>query len=146
MQDDARTVRTHCKAPAQVVLLTAILLLILLPCSYAVAQETPLSPGEAHTLIRKGADGVPPVILDIRTGAEFAMGHLPGAMHINFYADDFEQRLSRLDPTKPYLVYCHSGNRSMRAMEIFTRLGFTRIYHLTTGIAGWNREALPLER
>jgi rhodanese-related sulfurtransferase len=83
-------------------------------------------------------------VLDIRTPAEYAGGHLRGALNIDFMGADFADRLAALDPDAPYLVYCRSGSRSARAMRVFGRLGFTRILHMKRGLIDWNREGLPL--
>jgi rhodanese-related sulfurtransferase len=83
-------------------------------------------------------------VLDIRTPAEYAEGHIRGALNIDFMAADFAQRLGKLDPDAKYLVYCRSGNRSARAMKDFGRLGFTRILHMSKGIRDWQGQGLPL--
>ena len=74
------------------------------------------------------------VILDVRTPAEFASGHLEGARNIDVEASDFEQKISALDKTAPYAVYCRSGNRSGVAVAAMTGLGFTSTFHLTGGV------------
>ena len=83
-------------------------------------------------------------VLDIRTPAEFAEGHIRGAQNIDFLGADFTQRLEQLDPDATYLVYCRSGNRSAQAMKVFGRLGFTRILHMSRGIRDWQGQGLPL--
>ena len=52
------------------------------------------------------------IVLDVRTPAEFAAGHLPGAVNIDVEAPDFGTRIAALDASLPYAVYCRSGNRS----------------------------------
>jgi rhodanese-related sulfurtransferase len=85
------------------------------------------------------------VILDIRTPAEYAQGHIVGALSIDYYSPRFKSALDRLDRGKAYLVYCRSGNRSKRALEIFDELGFTRIYHMKGGIIDWQTQGYKLE-
>jgi len=85
------------------------------------------------------------VVLDIRTPREFKSGHILGAQLLDYYSDDFVERLKRMDREKIYLVYCRSGNRSGKSLKIFKRLGFRRVYHLETGIVGWLKEKYPLE-
>jgi len=67
------------------------------------------------------------VILDVRTPAEFASGHLDGAINIDVQAADFEARVSELDPNADYVVYCRSGNRSAAAIDRMADLGFTSL-------------------
>ena len=52
------------------------------------------------------------VVLDIRTPAEYAEGHLAGAKNIDFKAEDFEAKIGELDSGKAYVVHCKSGGRS----------------------------------
>ncbi|MGE4420875.1 MAG: rhodanese-like domain-containing protein [Pseudodesulfovibrio sp.] len=83
-------------------------------------------------------------VLDIRTPAEFAEGHVRGALNIDFLSADFAERLGKLDRDAAYLVYCRSGNRSARAMKVFGRLGFSRVLHMSKGIRDWQGQGLPL--
>lgn len=76
-------------------------------------------------------------LLDVRTAAEFAAGHLPGAVNLDVQSPDFPQRAATLDPGRNYAVYCHSGNRSKVAMTALTRSGFTHLFDLAGGIAAW---------
>lgn len=76
-------------------------------------------------------------IVDVRTPQEYAQGHLPGAVNLDVSSPDFASRLSALDPSAPYAVYCKSGNRSGVAVAAMTEQGFTNAYHLEGGIGAW---------
>lgn len=65
------------------------------------------------------------VILDVRTPAEVAEGHLDGALFVDFMADDFRDKIVELDKSANYIVHCRSGNRSGQAIVIMADLGFT---------------------
>ena len=67
------------------------------------------------------------VLLDVRTPAEFAAGHLPGAQNLDFRAPDFAQQVARLAPQTPYVLYCASGNRSSQAAIIMQEKGFRKV-------------------
>lgn len=69
-------------------------------------------------------DPVEAVVIDVRTPAEFASGHLEGAINIDVQAPDFTEQISRLDPAGRYLVYCRSGNRSAVAVAMMADMGF----------------------
>ncbi|MCK6599511.1 MAG: rhodanese-like domain-containing protein, partial [Bdellovibrionaceae bacterium] len=58
------------------------------------------------------------VILDVRTPDEYLSGHIKGAINIDFYASDFQNQLGKLDKEKDYKVYCRSGNRSSKAVNM----------------------------
>ncbi len=97
----------------------------------------------AAKLLAEKDDKKRPVILDIRTPEEFQEGHLEGAKNIDFKADDFSEKIARLDRDKPYVVHCRSGGRSGSSLEIFKKLGFKNIIHLDGGILGWQEAKLP---
>jgi rhodanese-related sulfurtransferase len=78
-------------------------------------------------------------IVDVRTAQEYAQGHLPGAVNIDVSSPDFNGQLAALDPSAPYAVYCHSGNRSGVAVAAMTDQGFTDAYHLEGGITAWQQ-------
>ena len=77
------------------------------------------------------------VVLDVRTPAEYAEGHLEGAVNIDVTAPDFAQQVAQLDPKATYAVYCRSGNRSAAAVQAMAAQGVTNTYHLGGGITAW---------
>jgi rhodanese-related sulfurtransferase len=78
------------------------------------------------------------VVIDVRSTEEVANGFIPGTdLFINFLDGNFQDQLQKLDKTKTYIVYCHSGNRSGKATNAMQQLGFTDIYNLQDGISGW---------
>ena len=86
------------------------------------------------------------VVLDIRTPAEYAEGHLAGAKNIDFKAEDFEAKIGELDSGKAYVVHCKSGGRSSLSMQKFSAKGFTHILHMDDGYLGWTEAKLPVEK
>lgn len=69
-------------------------------------------------------------LLDVRTPAEFARGHIDGA--INIPLDSLRRGTARLDADKPVYVNCHSGLRSYLACRLLTQRGFD-CYNLSGG-------------
>lgn len=67
------------------------------------------------------------VVLDVRTPAEFASGHLQGARNIDVSAPNFDAAVSALPTSGTYVVYCRSGNRSAAATSAMQELGFTNV-------------------
>ena len=76
-------------------------------------------------------------ILDVRTPEEFAAGHIEGAENRNYYDDDFEEQLKKLDKNKTVLVYCKSGGRSGKASAQLQALEFHKVYDLEGGYTAW---------
>jgi len=98
---------------------------------------------EANELIQKYFKSGDLIILDVRTDSEYKSGHLEGAINIDYYSENLETLLNKLDKTKPILVYCKSGARSRRTTNIMEGLGFKKIYNMEGGILDWEYEGLP---
>jgi phage shock protein E len=65
-------------------------------------------------------------VIDVRTVGEFKGGHYPGA--VNVPVDQVAARLKMLgDPSKPIVMYCHSGMRSGSAKKIVVGKGFKNV-------------------
>lgn len=77
-------------------------------------------------------------LIDVRTPEEFAEGHLPGAKLIPVQV--IQGRLSEIDPGKPVLLYCRSGNRSGTALSLLKGAGYKDVEHLAGGIKAWKAE------
>ncbi|MBN4052174.1 MAG: hypothetical protein COC01_05365 [Bacteroidetes bacterium] len=80
------------------------------------------------------------IILDVRTLEEVEQGIIPGAINIDYYSDTFEEEIKKLDPNVPVLVYCQSGGRSSKTMELMSTLGFKEVYNLLGGFGSWKEE------
>jgi phage shock protein E len=86
------------------------------------------------------------VVLDVRTPAEFADGHIAGATNVDFRDKDFQAKLARLDKNQPYLVHCAIGGRSAKASKLMTRLDFKSVYDLKGGLEAWKKADKPVEK
>lgn len=64
-------------------------------------------------------------VLDVRTPAEFAEGHLEGAVNVDVMSDDFADRVRGMDlpDEAPIYLYCKSGGRSGKATGVLRQLG-----------------------
>ena len=83
-------------------------------------------------------------IMDVRSPAEFAAGHVVGAINIDVDGADFESRIADLDTDQPYLVYCRSGNRSALAAEQMENVGIKDIAD-AGGLADLAAAGAPVE-
>ncbi len=84
------------------------------------------------------------VILDVRTLQEFNDGHIKNAKMLDFYKSDFAKKLSKLDKTKRYFIYCHSGNRSGQTLQLMKKMKFQQVYNLKYGMNDWHRNNFSL--
>lgn len=78
--------------------------------------------GEARALVQQGA-----LLLDVRTPAEFASGHVPGA--VNVPVQELEQKWAslKIPAERPVVVYCRSGARSARAKSMLEGWGMKKV-------------------
>ena len=78
------------------------------------------------------------VVLDVRTPAEHAEGHIPGThFNIDVLEDGYSETvLDKLPKDKPVALYCRSGNRSKTAARILAENGY-QVLELGTGFRGW---------
>ncbi len=74
-------------------------------------------------------------VIDVRTPAEYAAGHVAGAINMDVEAPGFDAQVGALDKSASYEVYCHSGRRSQLAADRMTQAGFTSVTNLQGGIA-----------
>ena len=85
-------------------------------------------------------------LIDVRTPEEFVLDRLEGAQNYNFRDSDFKDRLKALDKSKPILLYCAAGGRSLKTIELLTKYGFKNVYELEGGIHAWIEKEKPLAK
>jgi rhodanese-related sulfurtransferase len=123
-----------------------------------------LDPLAAHALLQEKPEAV---LVDCRTEIEHMyVGHPVGAEHVAWQeAPDWEidpefsdkvKRLVRNDVTRPVLLICRSGHRSILAGEALEAAGFSNVINVLEGfegplddnyhrgtLGGWRRRGLP---
>ena len=114
------------------------------PGPAAASGAAPIS--QADLLARIERKDPDLLVLDVRTAAEFAAGHVPGARNVSH-----ELLASRLDELsaardKQVVLYCRSGRRTLLAEDVLRKAGFTRLAHLEGDYLAWEAEHRPIER
>ena len=86
------------------------------------------------------------VVVDVRTPAEHAAGHIPGTQfNIDVLEDSYtDTALKVLPKDKPVALYCRSGNRSKNAARILAENGY-QVLELGTGFRGWSAAGKKVE-
>lgn len=86
-----------------------------------------------------------PVILDVRGGGDYAIGHLPGARWLS--RSYLELRLGELVPDKsvPVVTICDDGIRSVLAAATLRDLGYQQVEVLEGGYPAWQSAGYPVE-
>ncbi|HEY3314928.1 MAG TPA: FAD-dependent oxidoreductase [Bacillota bacterium] len=83
-------------------------------------------------------------LVDVRDPAEWAGGIIEGAVTIPL--PELRRRLNELDPARPTVIYCLSGQRSYFATRILKNSGFSKLQNLTGGFLGWTFYVRSRER
>ncbi len=110
------------------------------------AEPRNVTPEEVTALMQQHKGDEAFMILDVRTPAEFAEGHLVDARNFDVKASDFHDRVGSLNRNRTYVVYCRSGNRSGKAVDAMRDMGFTSILHMNGGMLAWGEAKLPVEK
>jgi len=77
-------------------------------------------------------------LIDVREPHELEISRLPNATNIPL--GQLAARLSELDSADDMVLFCKSGARSTRALELLTSAGFKKVKNLKGGINAWARE------
>ena len=86
------------------------------------------------------------VVLDVRSAAEFAEGHIQRAILIDQGQSDFVEKAKATLPTdKKIAVYCRSGRRSANAAGILADIGYQCV-NLKGGIIAWQEANMPVTK
>ena len=83
-------------------------------------------------------------LVDVRTADEFAAGHIPGAVNIDWFSTRFlDEANSTLEKGRPVMVYCRSGKRSAAAAAKLVKGGF-KVDNLLGGYLAWTEAGKPV--
>lgn len=117
--------------------LSFLLAALWLPAS-ALAGKPAVAPAAVPEVAAR-ADA--PIILDVRSQAEYDAGHVPGAVLIPH--DQLSARLSELDRDRWVLVYCKSGRRAGIAEQVLAEDGYD-VRQIEGSWLRWQAEGLPV--
>lgn len=93
-----------------------------------------IQPKDLAELIQKGEIQ----LVDVRTQGEYNNGAIEGAVLIDFYRNDFLQKVvENFDKKKPIYLYCELGSRSNKAAQLLIQNGFHNVYDLDGGYYKW---------
>jgi rhodanese-related sulfurtransferase len=113
-----------------------------------IARRTYLGPNDIEQvnlddLLRRAADDEV-VVLDVRPTAEYAAGHLPGAVHIPL--EELADRIDELPGDREIIAYCRGAYCALAhdAVRLLLALG-RPASRATDGILEWRVAGLPVE-
>ena len=80
-------------------------------------------------------------LIDVRTDAEWNMGHISGARHISCF--ELPEKIESM-PKKRVVFVCAGGYRSIWAASLAKRAGYELISHIPGGMHAWQRAGLSV--
>jgi rhodanese-related sulfurtransferase len=99
----------------------------------------------AQSLAEELRGGSPPVLLDVRTPAEFARGHVNGARNVPVTSLRDELPGLGLAPGAAIVAICLSAHRSPPAVRLLRATGL-EARQLRGGMIAWSSAGLPVVR
>ncbi len=84
-------------------------------------------------------------LVDVREPHELEISKIPNA--VNIPLGQLAARLSELDSAEEMVIFCKSGSRSARGLELLASAGFKKVKNLKGGINAWAKEvdkSLPI--
>lgn len=101
-------------------------------------SEISLAPQRVAEMLEQGEVQV----IDVREGAEWGAGHVPGARHIEI--DQIPARADSIDRAQPVVFQCRGGSRSEMVAFAFRESGWDA-FNMDGGLRAWAEQDLPLE-
>ena len=87
-----------------------------------------------------------PMVIDTRSGIEFKLGHIPGAIHAPVLKMLLKMTHLPEDKNAELVITCFHGPRAWLAQRLLTSYGYRNTTLLKGHMAGWRRAGLPLEK
>lgn len=113
---------------------------LLVACAPASSQAyTTVSVQDLRTAQQAGE-----FVLDVRTPAEYAEAHVPGATLLPL--QDLPARLNEVPKDRKIYVICRSGSRSAQASQVLTDGGHRNVYNVDGGMLAWDAAGFPTSR
>ncbi|NNJ10989.1 molybdopterin-synthase adenylyltransferase MoeB [Chloroflexales bacterium ZM16-3] len=104
-----------------------------------LSNQYEITPGELADLLQTDAR---PYLLDVRNPYEVAIASIPGTDKL-IPVDQLPERISELDSSVEMVIYCRSGARSGRAVELLKSVGFHKVKNLVGGVLRWADDVDP---
>jgi sulfur-carrier protein adenylyltransferase/sulfurtransferase len=101
----------------------------------SAGQGWDIEPGELDQRLKRGD---PVRLIDVREPHELEISRIPGADLIPL--GQLAARLSELDSAQEIVLFCKTGGRSSRALELLLSAGFRKVKNLHGGINAWAEE------
>lgn len=100
------------------------------------------APALAEWLAGKRPDaGAAPTVVDVRSAAEHAGGHIEGSLNIPL--PHLDERMAEIPAGRPVAVHCEGGYRSAIAASLLQKQGRRDVHDIVGGYKAWRAAKLP---
>ncbi|MCB9897447.1 MAG: rhodanese-like domain-containing protein [Planctomycetes bacterium] len=111
--------------------------------AYDLSTHPSIAPG---ALSAELTGARPPLVVDVRSQGEYDAGHVPGALHVDFWTSGSEaDRIAQLAGDRPIVVTCEHGPRACVAGSLLALEG-VEVEYLAGHMSAWKRAGLPTTR
>jgi glyoxylase-like metal-dependent hydrolase (beta-lactamase superfamily II)/rhodanese-related sulfurtransferase len=101
------------------------------------------APALAEWLSGKRPDaGAAPTVVDVRSEAEHAGGHIEASLNIPL--THLDERFGEIPAGRPVAVHCEGGYRSAIAASLLQKLGLRDVHDMVGGYKAWLATKLPV--
>ncbi len=105
----------------------------------ASGKPTTILSEKVYEMINDGDSANDPFVVDVRSAADYAKGHIKGAVNIPFASVFKTDNLAKLPMDKQIVVYCYSGHTCSMSAFYLNVLGYNAISQ-KWGIMGWSKD------
>jgi rhodanese-related sulfurtransferase len=144
-----------------ILIIFGIIVLVLIPVLGATAaQETPEAASQFEVVANAADDylndpdtvfnissqdlllkmlGGEPYILNLQSSADYALGHIPGAVNMSAGSLFKPESLAKLPQGEKIYVYCYTGHTGSQVSALLNLCGYDAT-NVTWGIMGWTKD------
>lgn len=87
--------------------------------------------GQAKRILSRNEKSI---LIDVRSAQEYNEGHLKNAINIPLYELDKRADRELNDKNTIIILYCQTGNRSMKALELLRNKQYKNLYNIEGGL------------
>lgn len=122
-------------------------IIIVLGISFISGCSAPAKTHMTQTELLKAIEAKQaPIIIDVRSQAEYDSGYVPGAIHVPFWKAYSPDALTRVGGDELLVLYCAHGPRAGIAKLALKLSGFDNIVYLEGHMSAWKEAKLPMEK
>jgi len=92
---------------------------------------------------RRMAGGEKFLLIDVREDNEWALGHVPGAVHMGRGIIERDIEMKVPETSTKVILYCGGGFRSALVADNLQKMGYSNVESMDGGWRGWVEAGLP---